>query len=62
MTCRNCRIEARRFGKHRDGLQRFRCTQCGKTFTEARKELIPRDASVLGHTLCSAGDLSHSRR
>jgi len=34
MTCHNCRIECGRFGKHRNGLQRFRCAQCRKTFTE----------------------------
>lgn len=34
MTCHNCRIECKRFGKHRNGLQRYRCRQCSKTFTE----------------------------
>lgn len=34
MTCHNCRSECQRFGKHRNGLQRFRCRQCRKTFTE----------------------------
>lgn len=34
MTCHNCRIECKKFGKHRNGLQRFRCNQCRKTFTE----------------------------
>lgn len=34
MTCHNCRIECKRFGKHRNGLQRHRCGQCRKTFTE----------------------------
>jgi len=34
MTCHNCRTECRRFGRHRNGLQRFQCGQCGKTFTE----------------------------
>ena len=34
MTCHNCRIECNHFGKHRNGLQRFRCAQCQKTFTE----------------------------
>jgi transposase-like protein/IS1 family transposase len=34
MTCTKCQIECKRFGKHRNGLQRFRCRQCGKTFTE----------------------------
>jgi transposase-like protein/IS1 family transposase len=35
MTCHNCRIECKRSGKHRNGLQRFKCHQCKKTFTEA---------------------------
>jgi transposase-like protein/IS1 family transposase len=34
MTCHYCRTTCRRFGKHRNGLQRFRCNQCRKTFTE----------------------------
>jgi len=34
MTCHNCQIQCRRFGKHRNGLQRFRCNQCHKTYTE----------------------------
>ncbi len=34
MTCHSCRIEAAKFGKHRNGLQRYRCAQCRKTFTE----------------------------
>jgi len=37
MTCHNCRTECQRFGKHRNGLQRFRCLQCSKTFTEPRE-------------------------
>ncbi len=34
MTCHYCRTTCKRFGKHRNGLQRFRCNQCRKTFTE----------------------------
>jgi transposase-like protein/IS1 family transposase len=34
MTCHSCNIVCKRFGKHRNGLQRFRCNQCRKTFTE----------------------------
>lgn len=34
MTCHNCQTACNRFGKHRNGLQRFRCAQCRKTFTE----------------------------
>jgi transposase-like protein/IS1 family transposase len=34
VTCHSCRIECKRNGKHRNGLQRYRCAQCQKTFTE----------------------------
>ncbi|MGB6690899.1 MAG: IS1 family transposase [Terracidiphilus sp.] len=34
MTCHNCQSSCKRFGKHRNGLQRFRCKQCNKTYTE----------------------------
>ena len=34
MTCHNCQSICNRFGKHRNGLQRYRCSQCRKTFTE----------------------------
>jgi transposase-like protein/IS1 family transposase len=34
MTCHNCQASCKRFGKHRNGLQRFRCSQCSKTYTE----------------------------
>ena len=33
-TCPNCGNASKRFGKHRNGLQRFRCLSCRKTFTE----------------------------
>ena len=34
MTCHYCKAICKRFGRHRNGLQRFRCLQCHKTFTE----------------------------
>lgn len=34
MTCHNCQSVCKRSGKHRNGLQRYRCSQCRKTFTE----------------------------
>lgn len=37
MTCHSCQIQCKRFGKHRNGLQRYRCVQCRKTFTEEHK-------------------------
>jgi transposase-like protein/IS1 family transposase len=40
MTCHSCRIACKRFGKHRNGLQRFRCKQCCRTFTEDHTRLL----------------------
>jgi transposase-like protein/IS1 family transposase len=34
MACPVCGNAAKRFGRHRNGLQRFRCLACSKTFTE----------------------------
>lgn len=34
MTCHNCQSQCKCFGRHRNGLQRFRCNQCQKTYTE----------------------------
>ncbi len=34
MTCHNCQSRCKKFGIHRNGLQRYRCQQCSKTFTE----------------------------
>jgi transposase-like protein/IS1 family transposase len=52
VTCHNCRIEAKKFGKHRNGLQRFRCKACRKTFTAAHEHpldgmLVPMDKALL---------------
>ncbi len=33
-VCPNCGNASKRFGKHRNGLQRYRCLSCRKTFTE----------------------------
>jgi transposase-like protein/IS1 family transposase len=38
VICPNCRIECKRFGKHRNGLRRFRCRQCNRTFTEPHEK------------------------
>jgi transposase-like protein/IS1 family transposase len=34
MGCETCSVECQRFGKHRNGLRRFRCPVCRKTYTE----------------------------
>ena len=40
MTCGACEIECQRFGKHRNGLRRYRCPRCHKTYTEAHKPAL----------------------
>ncbi|HYW41230.1 MAG TPA: IS1 family transposase [Bryobacteraceae bacterium] len=37
MTCPDCETRCQSFGKHRNGLRRFRCHQCKRTFTEAHR-------------------------
>jgi transposase-like protein/IS1 family transposase len=60
MKCENCNIECRRFGKHRNGLQRFRCAQCGRTYTEEHTRLfgsmtVPEDKALLAVQLLIEG-------
>ncbi|MGI8990263.1 MAG: IS1 family transposase [Bryobacteraceae bacterium] len=40
MTCEDCKVKCQRFGKHRNGLLRFRCAQCKRTFTEAHERTL----------------------
>ena len=40
MTCHNCKIEAKKFGKDRKGNQRYRCAQCRKTFQEMKENVL----------------------
>jgi transposase-like protein/IS1 family transposase len=37
LACATCKVPCQRFGKHRNGLRRFRCPQCKKTYTEAHQ-------------------------
>lgn len=37
MTCHNCQIAARKFGKDRKGNQRYKCNQCKRTFQELQE-------------------------
>lgn len=60
MNCRECSIECQRFGKHRNGLQRFRCPQCGRTYTEDHERLfgamiVPEDKALLAIQLLIEG-------
>jgi transposase-like protein/IS1 family transposase len=40
MGCPDCKTTCQRFGKHRNGLRRFRCPQCKKTYTEPHKQMV----------------------
>jgi transposase-like protein len=59
VTCHSCRIDCQRFGKHRNGLQRFRCNQCGKSYIEpheressAQRRLITNDGLLAIKLIC----------
>lgn len=38
MVCHNCEAKAKKHGKDRKGLQRFRCVPCSRTFTEHQEK------------------------
>ena len=40
MTCETCKVDCQRFGKHRNGLRRFRCPQCKRTYTESHTRTL----------------------
>jgi transposase-like protein/IS1 family transposase len=40
MACQQCNVDCQRFGKHRNGLRRFRCPVCRKTYTEAHTRTL----------------------
>ena len=40
MRCEDCAVTCQRFGKHRNGLSRFRYPACKRTFTEAHKRVL----------------------
>jgi transposase-like protein/IS1 family transposase len=61
MTCEVCNVNCQRFGKHRNGLSRFRCPNCKKTYTEAHSRVldsmyIPQDRAVLALKLLLEGN------
>src|ERR1039457_4175263 len=61
MTCKPCEATCQHFGTHRNGLRRFRCPQCHKTYTEAHKpalegSYIPQERIVLALRLLIEGN------
>ena len=58
---RGLHIECQRFGKHRNGLRRFRCPKCKRTYTEAHAKTldamnIPWDKALLAVQLLLEGN------
>src|SRR5271169_5508303 len=61
MTCGTCNLDCQRFGKHRNGLRRFRCPQCKRTYTEPHARTldamyISEDRAVLALQLLLEGN------
>src|SRR6202142_3977054 len=61
MTCETCKVECQRFGKHRNGLRRFRCPQCKRTFTESHTRTlgtmyVPQEEAILATRLLLEGN------
>jgi len=61
MTCKACDLACHRIGKHRNGLLRFRCPQCKRTYTEAHTRTldsmyISQDKAVLALQLLIEGN------
>jgi len=40
MLCHTCNSACKKYGRHRNGLQRFRCNECGRTLTEDHDRLL----------------------
>src|SRR6266513_3750998 len=61
MACGVCNVDCQHFGKHRNGLCRFRCPKCKRTYTEPHKRVldtmyIPEDRAVLALQLLLEGN------
>ena len=61
MSCEACDLKCQRFGKHRNGLRRFRCPGCKRTYTEAHSRVldtmyISQDKAVLALQLLLEGN------
>jgi IS1 family transposase/transposase-like protein len=61
MACEACSVMCQRFGTHRNGLRRFRCPKCKRTYTEAHRRTldtmyIPQDRAILALRLLLEGN------
>src|ERR1035438_9821320 len=61
LACEACKGDCQRFGTHRNGLRRFRCPNCKKTYTEAHERTlgsmyVPADRAALAIQLLVEGN------
>jgi transposase-like protein/IS1 family transposase len=52
MTCHSCRIETVKAGKGRNQVQRYKCQQCGKRFTEPQEKPFGADVRLPHEKVC----------
>ena len=67
MTCHNCVAKCQKFGRNRNGTQRFRCPTCRKTFSDERSTLgnmyLPREkARMVIHLLVEGNSIRSTER
>ncbi len=68
MVCHNCESLCKKSGKHRNGLQRFRCNTCKRTFTEEHEKpldemRLPFDKALLClHLLVEGNSIRSTER
>ena len=51
MTCHSCKIEMVKAGRGRNNVQRFKCQQCGKRFSEPREKPFGTDVRLPEETV-----------
>jgi transposase-like protein/IS1 family transposase len=61
ITCGDCGLLCQGFGRHRNGLRRFRCRQCKRTYTEAHQLTLgemyaPKDKVLLALQMLLEGN------
>src|SRR5258708_4561913 len=52
MTCHNCKIETVRAGRGRNSVQRWKCQQCGKRYSEPRQKPFGANVRLPQETGC----------
>src|SRR5437667_8915111 len=60
MICQACNLKCRKYGKHPNGLQKYKCPKCSKNYTEDHMRLfgamtVPEDKALLAIQLLLEG-------